>query len=200
MKYYFDEVYKALKTIDTTQTDKLVYGLVNTWKYGHTVFVIGNGGSAATASHLACDVSKLTIVEGTPRFKILALTDNMPIITAWANDTSYSNVFVQQLIPFITDKDFVLGISGSGNSKNVLNAFEYAKSIGAKTACLSGFEGGLAKSVVDVSVVTYSDNMQVIEDCHSILCHAISLKILRIAERFATTGKWISDEEVQLRV
>lgn len=199
MKQYFDTLHEALDTVDVEAIQQLTHQLVTAWRSQKTVFIFGNGGSAATASHFVCDLSKLTIIEGEPRFKAMALTDNMPLVTAWANDTDYSNVFKEQLATFVTEGDVVLGISASGNSINVLNAIKYAKEIGAITAAVSGFQGGKVKELVDISIVTYSNNMQLIEDSHSVLCHAISLQVLATIGDFAKTGQFIYDQEIDLK-
>jgi D-sedoheptulose 7-phosphate isomerase len=200
IKKYFSELHAALDTIDTGLVGSLLRNMVNAWLAGRTVYVFGNGGSAATASHFACDLSKLTVVEGTRRYKVLALTDNVPIMTAWANDTSYANVFVQQLIPFVEEGDVVLGISGSGNSQNVIEGMKYARSAGAVTACLTGYQGGKVRDIVDIPIITYSTNMQLIEDSHSVLCHAMSLQLLAIAKHYSETGQIAFDTEIDLSV
>ena len=200
MKRYFSELHAALDTIDTRLVNSLLRSIVNAWLAGHTIYVCGNGGSAATASHFACDLSKMTIVEGAPRLKVLALTDNVPIMTAWANDTSYANVFVQQLIPFVQEGDVVLGISGSGNSENVLKGMKFARTAGAVTACLTGYQGGKVRDIVDMPIITYSTNMQLIEDSHSVLCHAMSLQLLATVKHYAETGQISFDTEIDLTV
>lgn len=148
---------------------------------GRQVFTLGNGGSAATASHFACDLGKGTIRDGSPRFQVTALTDNMPLFSAWANDTGYENVFSQQLANLARPGDVIIAISGSGNSANVLNAVRQARSVGAITVGLTGFEGGQLKDLVDVSVVVPCHCMEQIEDVHLILEHLICT-ILRQVE------------------
>lgn len=148
------------------------------------IFILGNGGSASTSSHFACDLSKLTIVESLPRLKVIALTDNIPIMTAWANDVSYSDIFAQQLIPLVEKGDLVFGITGSGNSKNVLNAFEAANAAGAITVSLTGYKGGKVKDLSQKCLVVPSESMQVIEDVHSFLTHALSLELRAIVMNY----------------
>jgi D-sedoheptulose 7-phosphate isomerase len=148
------------------------------------IFLLGNGGSAATASHLACDLGKGTVAPGRKRMKVMSLTDNLPLITAWANDTQYEDIFAEQLAHFISSGDLVMGISGSGKSKNVLNALKLAKECGALTIGLTGFDGGEMKDMVDYCLIVPSTNMQQIEDCHLIITHLIfSLLRDRIAKR-----------------
>ncbi len=137
------------------------------------VFIMGNGGSASTASHLACDLQKGIGGLGKKKFKVMALTDNIPIMTAWANDTDYSNIFAEQLATWVKPGDLVIGISGSGNSPNVINAIELANRERAVTIGLSGFQGGKLAQVTQHSVVVNSDNMQHIEDVHMVLAHLV---------------------------
>jgi D-sedoheptulose 7-phosphate isomerase len=142
-----------------------------------TVFVFGNGGSAALASHSACDFGKGTVCNGNRRFRVLSLTDNVPLLTAWANDQCYEAVFAEQLRPFVNKDDVVFAISGSGNSPNVLLGLETAREAGARTIGLTGFQGGKMKFLCDVCVVIPSDSMQLIEDFHVSVTHAIFLAL-----------------------
>lgn len=148
---------------------------------GASIFTLGNGGSAALASHFACDLGKGTLVrlKSNKRFRVISLTDNVPLITAWANDHGYEHVFAEQLENLVESNDVVFAISGSGNSPNVLRALEVAKHHGARTIGLAGFEGGKMKSLCDVCVILPSDNMEVIEDFHLSMTHAISSVIRR---------------------
>jgi len=138
---------------------------------GSTVFVVGNGGSASTASHFACDLAKGTLTSDRPRFRVMALTDNVALMTAWSNDVSYEDVFAEQLRSVIRRGDVVVAISGSGNSENVLRAVELASQAGGITVGLSGFSGGKLSTLVDVPVVVPCDCMEQIEDVHLTLCH-----------------------------
>lgn len=132
------------------------------------LFIIGNGGSAATASHLACDLQK-----GLPGFRVFALADNIPIMTAWANDDNYKNVFKRQLACLMNPGDLLVAISGSGNSTNILNAVEYAHESQGITVGLTGGNGGELLPLVDYNIVVQSQDMQHIEDMHSIIAHLI---------------------------
>lgn len=142
-------------------------------KNNKKVFICGNGGSAATASHFVCDLAKGTIVKGRKRFKVIGLTDNIPLMTAWSNDTSYANLFKEQLENLIEEGDVVIGISGSGNSENVLNALLLANERLAITIGLTGFEGGKLKGVAQECLVVPSNSMEQIEDIHLMLEHLI---------------------------
>jgi len=145
------------------------------------VFLFGNGGSAATASHMANDLNKLTIVPGQPRFRSLALSDNVPCLTAWGNDLAYEDVFVEQLRNFLEPDDVVIGISGSGNSPNVLKALAMAREMGARTIGFTGQDGGQLKELVDICVHVPSDQLTIQEDGHMILDHTISSTLRLLA-------------------
>jgi len=149
------------------------------------LFVFGNGGSAALASHSACDFGKGTVVNGNRRFRVLSLTDNVPLMTAWANDQRYEDIFAEQLRTFVRSGDVVFAISGSGNSANVLNGLQVARDSGAQTVGLTGFKGGKMKVLCDQCVVIPSDNMQLIEDFHIAVTHSIftTLKKRMVSER-----------------
>ncbi|MBI5739878.1 MAG: SIS domain-containing protein [Nitrospirae bacterium] len=137
------------------------------------VFIMGNGGSGSTASHFACDINKGTCSELERKFRVICLNDNVPTILAYANDVSYDNIFVEQLKNFIRPGDVVIGISGSGNSKNVLMAVSYAKEKGAKTVGLSGFDGGKLSQIADIPFVAAVNDMQKVEDMHMIVVHML---------------------------
>ena len=140
---------------------------------GAQVFTLGNGGSAANASHLACDLGKSCIRADLPRFRVISLVDNVPLATAWANDTDYVNIFAEQLDSLLDSGDVVLAISASGNSPNVIKAVEKAKEMGAVTIGWSGYDGGKLGRAVDIPIVIKSDNMQRIEDVQLILGHVV---------------------------
>ena len=141
---------------------------------GKHLFVIGNGGSAATASHVTRDLRVGTAVEGKPRVQANSITDNIATITAVANDRDYSHIFQEQLVGCLVEGDVVIGISGSGNSPNVLKAIEFARSQGAITVAFIGFGGGNLKDLVDKSIVLSSRDYGQVEDAHSCLAHIIA--------------------------
>ena len=161
--------------------DTAIVEILSAYKRNASIFTFGNGGSAALASHFACDLGKGTLGHhnGEKRFRVISLTDNVPLLTAWANDHGYENVFAQQLQNLVESGDLVFAISGSGNSPNVLRGLEVAKDCGARTIGLTGFQGGNMKSLCDVCVILPSDNMQIIEDFHLSVTHAISSVIRR---------------------
>lgn len=168
---YFNAVERALK-IMRKQNMQQIGRIVDTLRLAHigksTIFIFGNGGSASTSSHLACDLSKRC------GLRAISLSDSMPLITAYANDDGYPHIFTGQLKRLLNCGDTVIGISGSGNSKNVLEAINYANNNKAVTIGLTGFKGGKLKSLANITLVVPSNNMQQIEDIHLILCHLVS--------------------------
>jgi D-sedoheptulose 7-phosphate isomerase len=170
---YLDEFRSLLALLDSTEITRIVEMLAVAYRLRARVFVLGNGGSAATASHFACDLGKGVQGSDGGRFKVLALTDNVPLLTAWANDASYDRVFVEQLDNFLQTRDVVVGISASGNSPNVLRAMELARARGATTVGLTGFRGGHLKALCDICVVVPSDHVDQIEDAHLAVQHLV---------------------------
>jgi len=193
---YFSAYQEMVANLPYQQIDRAIGELMSAYERGANIFTIGNGGSAALASHFACDLAKGTVVSenGEKRFRVIALTDNIPLMTAWANDHGYEQVFAQQLQNLVVSGDLAFAISGSGNSPNVLRGLEMARNQGARTVGLTGFEGGKMKSLCDVCVVLPSNNMQIIEDFHLSVTHAISSVIRRTmldglrVHRMAATG------------
>lgn len=171
---YLSGVQALLGKISPVEIQKIVNILHDTRMSHHSVYLCGNGGSAATASHWANDLCKGTLSAALPRLRAIALTDNVPLLTAWANDSAYENIFASQLANFIQPLDVVIGISGSGNSRNVLNAMRCARQEGALTIGLSGFDGGRLKELADFCIVVPCNSMEQVEDAHLILTHAVS--------------------------
>jgi D-sedoheptulose 7-phosphate isomerase len=173
-RYYFEELQRVVIGLPYEAINQIADTLVRANDSGRTVYLFGNGGSASLASHFACDLGKGTAYcNGGKRFRVLALTDNIPTMTAWANDSSYEDIFSEQLRNFVQPQDVAFAISGSGNSKNVLRALQVAREAGARTIGISGFQGGKMKSLCDICLVVPSDNMQIIEDLHLAMAHAI---------------------------
>jgi len=171
---YFDELQRVAANLPHDIIDQISGVLLNAYEAGRVVYIFGNGGSASLASHFACDLGKGTAYcNGGKRFRVIALTDNIPTMTAWANDASYEDIFSEQLRNFVQPDDIAFAISGSGNSKNVLNALAVAREASAITLGISGFGGGKMKSLCDICVVVPSNNMQVIEDLHLAMAHSI---------------------------
>lgn len=151
--------------------------LLDCYERGNTVFVLGNGGSAATASHFACDLAKGTRSAGLPAFRVISLTDNVPLLTAWANDTSYDRVFAEQLATLVRTDDVVVVISASGNSANVVAAVEVANAAGAITIALTGRTGGQVRDLADLVVRAPSDSIEQVEDAHVTIAHGLCVAL-----------------------
>jgi D-sedoheptulose 7-phosphate isomerase len=171
---YISEVRETLAKLPADGIARIVRMLDEARLKGKEVFIFGNGGSAATASHFACDLAKGTICEGKPRIKAFALNDNVPLISAWANDSAYEKIFAEPLENYIERGDIAIAISGSGNSPNVLNGVKAARRKGAITIGITGFEGGKLKELVDVAVVVPSNSMEQIEDIHLLIEHIVA--------------------------
>jgi len=156
------------------QCDRLVETLYRGFEQGRTVFLVGNGGSAANASHFGQDLAKGTLssMAATRRFRVVPLTDNIGYITALANDEGYDSVFEQQLRNLAAPGDLLVAISGSGNSPNVLRAVEYARSIGMMTIGVTGFDGGKLRAMADVRVHIPIEDMGMTEALHAVVFHA----------------------------
>ncbi len=178
IRHYFSSVQALLDDIPFDAVDAVVDLLMDAARDGRTVFICGNGGSAATASHMACDLAKRPVVPGQPRLRVVALTDNVALMTALSNDTSYSEVFAEQLRPLARPGDVLIAISGSGNSPNVLNAVRVAQEAGAVTVGFCGYDGGQLKALVDYPVHIPCSVMAMVEDVHLMLEHAICEQLL----------------------
>jgi D-sedoheptulose 7-phosphate isomerase len=184
MNSYTIEIQKYLFQVKNT-INKLLIEDINivmnlleaTRSSGNSVFIMGNGGSSATASHFVCDFNKGISLKKQKRYKVICLNDNIPLIMAYANDISFEDVFVEQLKNFFKQGDIVIGISGSGNSKNVLRAIEFANMHGGVTIGFSGYDGGELKKLAQYNLHININNMQIVEDVHMILNHCI-MKIL----------------------
>lgn len=173
-QWYRERMLEQFHGLDTAAIAKIAGWLKAARGTKRQVFVIGNGGSAATASHAATDLSKTAMVKGKKPLRCIALTDNTSFITAIGNDLGYDRVFSRQLENLLNANDILLVITGSGNSPNVLDAVRFAKKRGAKTAALLGFSGGKLKRMVDVSVLVPSTQYGVVEDMHSSVMHILT--------------------------
>jgi len=171
---YFIELEQMVQAISLHHLQQVLQMLEETYYRGHRIFIMGNGGSAATASHFALDLTKNTIMPGAPRLKAISLTDHVPLITAWSNDTAYEHIFAEQLANMIEPGDLVIGISTSGNSPNVINALQLAKACKASTVGLLGAKGGKIKDMVDAYVLAPGQNIEQEEDAHLILAHVFT--------------------------
>lgn len=170
---YFDRLKTAIDLLSRDQVNTLARLLREAREQGRTVFIMGNGGSAATASHFAVDFNKGLSHAGSRRFRVLCLNDGIPALTACANDMGYERVFVEPLQNFLETGDLVIAISGSGNSANVLEAVRYANDRGAVTVGLTGFDGGRLREIAHHGVHVPLDDMQVTEDLHLVVTHVV---------------------------
>jgi len=172
-RQYLKGLNGLLDGFDTEAFDRIVNSILDAYSDETAIFIMGNGGSASTASHFACDINKGCCLDLDKKFKVICLNDNIPTLLAYANDLDYASVFVEQLKNFFHSGDVVIGISGSGNSENVLRAIRYANENGGKTVGMTGYSGGKLGQLVDIAYVAASDDMQKIEDVHMIIVHMI---------------------------
>jgi D-sedoheptulose 7-phosphate isomerase len=174
---YFEREKETLDAISKEDLNTLMNVLVDARDSGKTIFIMGNGGSAATASHYVCDFNKGVSYGKEKMFKFICLNDNIPTMMAYANDLSYADVFVGPLKNFMQEGDIVIGISGSGNSENVVRAIQYANEHGGVTVGLTGYTGGKMKQISKYNVHVPVNDMQITEDLHMVLDHCM-MKIL----------------------
>jgi len=174
---YLASVRQTLTELPKAEIQRLVDLILSARAADKQIFVFGNGGSAATASHFACDLGKGTIDREKRRFRVISLCDQIPMMTAWANDANYSDIFIEQLRNLLNEDDLVIGISSSGNSPNVLKALQYARDQRARTVALTGFRGGQVKDIVNECLIVPSTSVQIIEDIHLMLAHIIFLQV-----------------------
>jgi len=171
---YLDGMAELLGRVDAGPIDQLGDWLYDAWKNDQQVFILGNGGSAYTASHFVTDIVKTAWVEGQPRLRAISVVDNYGLTTALGNDIDYDQTFVFPLASYARQGDIAIAISGSGNSPNVVLACEWAKQNGVKLACLTGFTGGKIGDMADLHIHIPSDNYGLIEDLHLSVGHMIT--------------------------
>jgi D-sedoheptulose 7-phosphate isomerase len=174
---YRQDLKRALDAIPEDATDKFLQILESAYRDERQVFLLGNGGSGSSASHAAADLNKGVSYGREKRFRVMSLNDNLATLTAYANDVSYADVFVEPLKNFLNPGDVVIGISGSGNSSNVLKAIEYANRRGAITVGLCGYDGGKLAGLAQVPVHIPVNDMQKVEDIHMMLFH-VAMQVL----------------------
>jgi D-sedoheptulose 7-phosphate isomerase len=174
IRMHLSEAQTILAQLPLDPIARVVELLKNARSQGRRIFIFGNGGSASTASHFASDLAKGAISKDQPRLRAFALSDNTPLMTAWANDKAYEFVFAEQLENYLDAGDVAIGISGSGNSPNVLRAMQVAREKGATTIGITGFGGGKLKNLVDAAVIVPSYNMERVEDVHLLIEHMIT--------------------------
>lgn len=171
---YRSRLVEAISSLDLAKVDEAIEWFREARDHNRHIFVCGNGGSASTASHFACDILKGASFGHEQRFRIFALTDSLPTLTAYSNDVCYECVFEEQLKNFAEREDLVIAISGSGNSPNVVRAIEYANQIGCKTIALTGRDRGKLGPLAQLNIHVDSPHMGRIEDAHLVVCHMIA--------------------------
>jgi D-sedoheptulose 7-phosphate isomerase len=168
---YCQGLKQALDAVSVDAVEEFVQLLERACQEGRQVFLMGNGGSGSTASHVACDLNKGVSYGRQQRFRVICLNDSLPTVMAYANDVSYEDIFVEPLKNFLRPGDLVIGLSGSGNSANVLKAIDYANQQGAFTVGLSGYDGGKLARVVRMPIVVPVHDMQKAEEVHLTIFH-----------------------------
>lgn len=176
---YLADITQCIGSLSAQSLERAVDLLLEAWRRRARIYVCGNGGSAAIASHFAGDLNKGANVAGRHRFRAMALVDNVPALMAWSNDDGYETAMAEQLRNFVDAGDLVVGISGSGNSPNVLNALQLARDAGAHTLAFCGFDGGRLLQVSDVAVHVPSHSMEQVEDAFSVICHTLLYALRR---------------------
>lgn len=173
-KEYLEEYKKALSNLDLSKIDNLYQWIKVAQNKRNNIFVLGNGGSAASASHWVCDFNKGTNTTDSTRLKMMCLSDNTPTFSALGNDISYEDAFVEQLKNYLAPNDLVIGLSVSGNSENVIRALQYAQQNNTRTFSIIGNVKGKMYHYSDDSLIVDSSNYGIVEDVHMYICHVIS--------------------------
>lgn len=175
---YLAGLKKCLEAIAVEKITRIADVIYEAYEQNKQIFIMGNGGSAATASHFACDINKGVSFDLRKRFKVICLNDNIPTMLAYANDIAYEDIFVEQMKNLFNPGDVVIGISASGNSINVLKAIGFANENGGKTIGLTGFDGGKLGKIACLSLIIPVGDMQQVEDSHLIVTH-ILMRVLK---------------------
>jgi D-sedoheptulose 7-phosphate isomerase len=180
-KGYLEALHDVMNAVDPAEVDRLARAIQDAYDAERFVFIIGNGGSGANASHLCEDLGKGTLrdLETQKRLKVLSLTDNTPYILAWGNDAGFDRVFVEQLKNLGSPGDLVIAISGSGNSPNVLRAVEYANRVGMETFAVTGYDGGRLRAIAHDALWVRSDNMGIVEAVHGVVFHYLTEALMQ---------------------
>jgi D-sedoheptulose 7-phosphate isomerase len=185
IRRYLADVKSLLDQVETAQVEPIVEALLEAWRHGRRVLLMGNGGSSSSVSHIVNDLQKNIFLETGRPLRALCLSDCTPLMMAWANDTNWDNIFAPQVECWVEPGDVVIGVSGSGNSMNVVQAIRAANRLGALTFGLAGFTGGKLKGTAQSCLVVPSDSMQRIEDVHMILLHILFTSLLERAKEEA---------------
>ena len=173
---YLHDIEELMRRLPVDEIRRLVDLLYDAYQGDRQIFSMGNGGGAATTSHFTCDLSKGTIVEGRPRVRAISLSDNAPLMTAWANDTDYTNIFGEQLANLARPDDVLIGLTANGLSPNINNAMLLANERGLETVALVGHDGGTVKQVAKHCLIIPSDDNNHIEDVQMLLLHMAAMR------------------------
>jgi D-sedoheptulose 7-phosphate isomerase len=186
---YIQSLKKVLDSFPHESFEKLIQVMLEAYQGDRHIFVMGNGGSASTASHWVSDINKGCCLKQEKKFKMICLNDSISTMLAYANDSSYEDIFIEQLKNFFIPGDVVIGISGSGNSSNVLKAINYANTLGGITVGLCGFAGGKLYSIVQIPLLVKTNDMQQIEDVHMIVAHMTMQRLSQELTRWTDTKR-----------
>lgn len=168
---YFQRLQRVIDGLDVSEIERAVVAIKEAYEREATIYIFGNGGSAATASHYACDFNKGISEKKEKKFHVMCLNDNVPELTAIANDIGYEEVYRFQLRGTLKADDLVIAISGSGNSKNIINAVKYANEIGCDVIGITGYDGGILRQMADYKMHVNVEDMQLAEDVHMVFDH-----------------------------
>lgn len=171
---YLNQLALVVQQVPVDALSQAIDAILDAHAARRRVYVMGNGGSSATASHFVCDLVKTAKVPGQPPLRAFSLTDNTPLLTAWSNDQAYEDAFAEYIEAVADAGDVIIGITASGNSPNIVNALRSARGRGATTIAFVGFDGGAARHSADVVVHVPRDDYGLVEDSHSAICHAIT--------------------------
>lgn len=196
---YWSEMRLTIDAMPYAALAQVAEALLQCKERGGTVFVVGNGGSAATASHFACDLAKGAQSPAVTPFRVFPLTDNVPLLTAWANDVSYDQVFAQQLAPLVQPGDALVAISASGSSPNILAAARTARRHGAEVIALTGATGGKLFRLADLAVRVPSPRIEQVEDAHLMAAHCLCVT-LREQMRLQTVDRSVQARKASIDI
>lgn len=183
---YLGDLTQLVGQIDVGRITEFAGALFDAWRDDRWVFLFGNGGSAATASHITCDLSKAAAVDGRRRLRAMCLIDNISIATALSNDISYETIFRYPLQTYARKGDLAVAISASGNSPNVVQACQWAREAGVKVIGITGFDGGKLKELADLNIHVPSSDYGMVEDIHLMVGHCVSRDLKSRIEAEAT--------------
>lgn len=174
---YYEREKQVFDALDPNEFNAALNALLRHYDNEDTIYVIGNGGSSATANHMVCDFNKGVSLSLSKPFHVVSLTDNIPSVMAYGNDVGFEDVFYLPLKQWLKPSDMVIAISGSGNSHNVIKAVTYAKKIGAEILGLEGYDGGKLKAIADINIHAKVNDMQIAEDVHMTFVH-VAMQLL----------------------